>query len=245
MSALATSFSKISKPSGFVISSVTPRLLVLRYRNRPLVSGFDLSPGNGPRVRDRSPAPGRSILITSAPMSANSLLQYGAETISPTSTIFKLDNAPAINAPSQKINRYSGNTCLNGFTSTRANTPLVVYGSLFANASASASLSMSTTIRLPLPSVNGPAILTLPAVTSGRRFSRCAGRIPGRSLAPSGPSWPIITNNIESPYRELARPAAHPKPLPLQPSLTGALAPHLDPHLGAGAGPCPRKYETH
>src|SRR6267142_5290774 len=102
MSALATSFSKISNPAGFVISSVTPRLLVLRYRNRPLVSGFGLSPGNGPRVRERSPAPGRSILITSAPMSANSLLQYGAETISPTSTIFKLDNAPAINAPFQK-----------------------------------------------------------------------------------------------------------------------------------------------
>src|ERR1700687_5455822 len=99
MSALATSFSKISKPSGFVISSVTPRLLVLRYRNRPLVSGFGLSPGNGPRVRDRSPAPGRSILTTSAPMSASSLLQYGAETISPTSTIFKLDNAPAIDTP--------------------------------------------------------------------------------------------------------------------------------------------------
>src|SRR5713101_1297161 len=103
MSALATSFSKISKPSGCVISSVTPRLLVLRYRNRPLVSGFVLSPGNGPRVRERSPMPGRSILITSAPMSANSLLQYGAETISPTSTIFKLDNAPAINAPFKKM----------------------------------------------------------------------------------------------------------------------------------------------
>src|SRR6266481_909276 len=102
MSALATRFWKISNPSGCVISSVMPRLLVLRYRNRPLVSGFGLSPGNGPRVRERSPAPGRSILITSAPMSASSLLQYGAETISPTSTIFKLDNAPAINAPFKK-----------------------------------------------------------------------------------------------------------------------------------------------
>jgi hypothetical protein len=29
-------------------------------------------------------------------MSASSLLQYGADTISPSSTIFKLDNAPAI-----------------------------------------------------------------------------------------------------------------------------------------------------
>src|SRR5271170_5173349 len=99
MSAPATSFSRISRPSGCAMSSVTPRLLVLRYRNSPLVSGFGLSPGNGPRVRERSPTPGRSTLTTSAPMSASSLLQYGADTISPTSTIFKLDKAPAIDTP--------------------------------------------------------------------------------------------------------------------------------------------------
>src|ERR1019366_9046062 len=100
MSASATSFSRIAKPSGCVMSSVTPRLLVLRERNSPLFSGCGTSPGNGPRVRVRSPAPGRSILTTSAPMSASSLPQYGADTISPTSTIFKLDNAPAIDTPS-------------------------------------------------------------------------------------------------------------------------------------------------
>src|SRR5271155_2665268 len=102
MSAPATSFSRISIPSGCAISSVTPRLLVLRYRNSPLVSGFGRSPGNGPRVRDRSPTPGRSTLMTSAPMSASNLLQYGAETSSPTSMIFRLDKAPAIDTPSKR-----------------------------------------------------------------------------------------------------------------------------------------------
>ena len=52
--------------------------------------------GNGPRVRARSPTPGRSILITSAPMSAISLEAYGAATSSPSSTIFTSESAPAI-----------------------------------------------------------------------------------------------------------------------------------------------------
>src|SRR5215472_9604428 len=42
---------------------------------------------------------GRSILITSAPKSAKSLVQYGADTISPSSTIFRSDSAPTIEAP--------------------------------------------------------------------------------------------------------------------------------------------------
>jgi hypothetical protein len=36
-------------------------------------------------------------------MSANILVQYGAETISPSSIIFRSDNAPAINAPPEEI----------------------------------------------------------------------------------------------------------------------------------------------
>src|SRR5271156_3745469 len=47
-------------------------------------------------MRAPSPAPGRSILITSAPMSAISLAAYGAETISPSSTILSPESAPAI-----------------------------------------------------------------------------------------------------------------------------------------------------
>src|SRR6266849_5906933 len=68
----------------------------VEIEKQPALLGMGASPGNGPRVRARSPIPGRSTLITSAPISAISLAVYGAETISPISTILRPANAPAI-----------------------------------------------------------------------------------------------------------------------------------------------------
>src|SRR5262249_44810014 len=52
-----------------------------------------------------------------------------------------------------------------------------------------------STIKLPLPSVNGPASGTRPAAASGARCSRWAGRCSGRKALDSGASWPIMTKS--------------------------------------------------
>ena len=62
---------------------------------------------------------------------------------------------------------------------------------------ASASESASSTIRLPLPSVNGPASGTRPAAASGPRCSRCAGRCSGRFSFESGASWVTTLNYLD------------------------------------------------
>ncbi len=61
-------------------SRVTPRLLTLRVRKRPLFSGWGTSPGKGPRRRAGSPTPGRSTFTTSAPYDASSRVHTGPAT---------------------------------------------------------------------------------------------------------------------------------------------------------------------
>ena len=56
-------------------------LFRLTPRNRELVSRPSSEVMNGPRVRARSPVRGRSILITSAPISAKIIEQNGPATI--------------------------------------------------------------------------------------------------------------------------------------------------------------------
>ena len=74
ISACSASSSRILRPARDAASSVTLRLFVLRCRNEPLFSGSASSRWNGGAARWESP-PGGSILMTSAPWSASSLVQ--------------------------------------------------------------------------------------------------------------------------------------------------------------------------
>src|SRR6266851_5623481 len=106
MSAPAISFLKISAPAAVAGSSVRLFLLVLRYRNDPLFSGCGMSPGNGGCARISSPAPGGSILMTSAPMSANILPHIGPETICANSITIRSSRAlPVTRAPPEQGRR--------------------------------------------------------------------------------------------------------------------------------------------
>src|ERR1700738_5095522 len=101
--ARAMSLRKTSAPVGVAGSSVRLFLVVLRYRNAPLFSGCGMSPGNGGCARISSPAPGGSILMTAAPMSANIFPHIGPDTICANSTTVKSSRAlPAKRAPPEQ-----------------------------------------------------------------------------------------------------------------------------------------------
>ena len=84
-----------STPFSFVRSSVTPCFPALRYSNIPERLGSGTSPGNGPQPRRGSPD-GGSILMTSAPRSTSSFVQYGPAMSPAISTTCKPANAPVM-----------------------------------------------------------------------------------------------------------------------------------------------------
>src|SRR5512139_2666187 len=83
----------------------------------------------------------------------------------------------------------------------------------------SSMLSASMTMRLPAPSVRGPAKRRRPRRSWPPRCSRCAGRSRGRNSFASGPSRPIITNSTPPPF--IGRGRAEPERTGAYPSMNG------------------------